>query len=127
MTSWWHRWGKTLLVLAILCACTMVIVGFADSTRSAARDSATASRQSTATGLQVSAILATLQYNATRGDCIRDVQGDADEEFRREISALFDAGRDPVKIEAVRVRMRSQPNYADTVKRVCPPATKENP
>ena len=67
-----------------------------------------------------------LRYSARRGDCIRDVQGDAEQEFRREISALFDAGRDPVKIDAVRRRMRSQPNYAVTVLRKCPPAVNHN-
>lgn len=70
-------------------------------------------------------LITSLNYNASRGDCIRGVQADADQEFHRSISSLFDANRDPVKIEAIRKRMREQPNWADTVERKCPPSLAE--
>lgn len=65
-----------------------------------------------------------LRYNAVRGDCIREITANADQQFRRDITDLLEAGRDPAKFAAVRARMRTHvaTNYADTAKRICPPA-----
>jgi len=111
------------LVIAALvvggCLAFMSFVGII-STHSAA-DGA---RKNTADS---SKILDALAYNARRGDCIRDIQGDAEQEFRTEIRLLFQVGDppDPAKLKALLDRMQEQPNYADTVKDKCPPALAE--
>lgn len=64
-----------------------------------------------------------LRYNARRGDCIRDIQGGVDQQFRQDITDLLSDGRDPQKVAVIVRRMEAEAkvNYADTVKKKCPP------
>jgi hypothetical protein len=105
MTPSGGKWVALLVILLVLTTATLSGVASMYRSVNAARDNT-----------------ALLRYNSRRADCIRDVQADADEEFRREISLFFDARFDPAKVDAVRERMRNQPNWANTVKKVCPPA-----
>lgn len=74
-------------------------------------------------------IATTLQYNAVRGDCIRRVTADAEQQFRVDLTTLITLGRsNPVAAKALIERMNNaaKVNYADVVLEVCPPAVKEN-
>lgn len=102
---------RLFVILAALFISGIVTVGGLIVTKSAVDDT--------------SGIVATLQYNATRGDCIRQVTADAEELFRRDIGDLLDVGRNEQAFARVRARMRSRPNYADTVKDRCPPAIQQ--
>lgn len=77
----------------------------------------------------------TLQYNAKRGDCIRDIQGrhdqearDAEKQFRVNITELITLGRmngaESLRLLAAMTKAGKVPteNYADEVKAQCVPA-----
>lgn len=76
-------------------------------------------------------VVSTLQYNAVRGDCIREVTADADQQFRVDVTELIKLGSsNPTKSLALIDRMSAEAkiNYADVVLKKCPPAIqKENP
>lgn len=69
-------------------------------------------------------IVSTLQYNALRGDCIREITSDAEQSFRLNITNLLAAGRDPAKAMIVFEQMKkdARVNIAREVKRKCSPA-----
>lgn len=103
------KWAALLVILLVLTTATLAgVASMYVSVREARNNTAL------------------LRYNARRGDCIRDVQGDAEQQFRKDIADLLSAGRDPAKYEPFIARMQAaaQVNYADTVKKVCPPALK---
>ena len=103
------KWVALLIIIAVLTAATLAGVA---SMYGSVRDA----RNNTAL----------LRYNSKRNDCIRDVQADAEQQFRKDIADLLAAGRDQTKYGPLVVRMQQEAkvNYAQTVKKVCPPALK---
>lgn len=68
----------------------------------------------------------TLEYNAVRGDCIRDVQGDYNRQLYADLADILNAGRDRDRFAVIVKRMeaKAKVNYADTVLQKCQPAVK---
>jgi Tfp pilus assembly protein PilE len=114
------RGATTLLVIVAVFALSIITIAYIRSAAKASRDASAASISAEKTSREVKAAIARLNYASRRADCIRDVQGDAEQEFRRTISALFDANQNPVIIDQIRKRLREQPAWTDTAKRICP-------
>lgn len=88
------------------------------------RDSEKAARESSRAARAATTAVDSLAKVGERSDCIRQVIADADEAFRHDIRDLILAGRDTDKVRVIVERMRSRPNYADTVLAKCGPAPK---
>lgn len=72
-------------------------------------------------------VVETLQYGALRGDCIREITANAEQQFRFDLTALITIGRtNPAASKQLIDRMTkaAKVNYADVVLEKCPPAIK---